>query len=383
MEGQAMLDPFFEWMGRLFTALGAAIRGLIRAIVAPFSAAWAAYRRSSTVLRYVIAALILPWIVFYAWFLWHAAWIRDLDIHYADALDQRRPSVAAGEQVAMEGGESTTRTCAPSAIVDATAHIIDFNVNTNQWISSNPFYKAGLFWVVDWDDTYFLDNKAAFQRGAHQAAARTAVELADVLGRVRGTSAIDPDLKIAKGNIQFNQYTWWFNPFDAQPFGPTTPSPTYYRNALDSLHDYNVRLTACEATFDARTDNLLQFLDRIAKDIGSTSATIKDRAEQYDSGWFDGRADDIFMYARGQLYAYYGILRAARADFADVVDKRELDDIWDLMDAHLQSAIALDPTVVSNGKEDGWVMPTHLTTIGFYILRARSNLVEIRSVIDR
>jgi hypothetical protein len=237
--------------------------------------------------------------------------------------------------------------------------------------------------VVDWDDTYFLDNKAAFQRGAHQAAARTAVELADVLGRVRGTSAIDPDLKIAKGNIQFNQYTWWFNPFDTQPFGPTTPSPTYYRNALDSLHDYNARLTACEATFDARTDNLLQFLDRIAKDIGSTSATIKDRAEQYDSGWFDGRADDIFMYARGQLYAYYGILRAARADFADVVDKRELDDIWDLMDAHLQSAIALDPTVVSNGKEDGWVMPTHLTTIGFYILRARSNLVEIRSVIDR
>ena len=72
---------------------------------------------------------------------------------------------------------------------------------------------------------------------------------------------------------------------------------------LDSLHAYNARLAACDATFDARTDNLLQFLDRIAKDIGSTSAAIKDRAEQYHSGWFDTRADDIFMHARGQLYA--------------------------------------------------------------------------------
>jgi hypothetical protein len=28
-------------------------------------------------------------------------------------------------------------------------------------------------------------------------------------------------------------------------------------------------------------------------------------------------------------------------------------------------------------------MPTHLTTMGFYVLRVRSNLVEVRSVLDR
>ncbi len=378
-----MLDPIFEWLGRLFASLGAAVRALVRALTAPFRKTWAAYQRSSRVLRYLIGLMILPWIVFYALFIWHAAWIRGFDLDYADRLSERRPSVAAGEQVAVEGGASTTRTCAPSAIVDATTYIIDLNVNQNKWMSSHPLYKAGLFWLIEWDDTWFLDNKAAFQRGAHQAASRTAVELADVLGRVRGTSEIDPDLKIAKGNTQFDQYTWYFNPFDSQPFGPTTPSPTYYHNALDSLHAYNARLAACDATFDARTDNLLQFLDRIAKDIGSTSAAIKDRAEQYDSGWFDTRADDIFMHARGQLYAYYGILRAARADFVDIVEEKKLDDIWDLMDAHLKSAIALEPAIVSNGAEDGWLMPTHLTNIGFYILRARSNLVEIRSVIDR
>ena len=89
------------------------------------------------------------------------------------------------------------------------------------------------------------------------------------------------------------------------------------------------------------------------------------------------------MYAKGQLYGYYGILKATRADFSNVIESREIGDIWDNMEDHLLKAIELDPWIISNGKEDGMVMPTHLTTIGFYILRARSNLVEIRSVLDR
>ena len=66
-----------------------------------------------------------------------------------------------------------------------------------------------------------------------------------------------------------------------------------------------------------------------------------------------------------------------------MVKSRRLDEIWKRMDEQLRSAIELDPLVVSNGKEDGFIMPTHLTTIGFYILRVRANLVEIRSNLDR
>ena len=89
------------------------------------------------------------------------------------------------------------------------------------------------------------------------------------------------------------------------------------------------------------------------------------------------------MFSKGQLYAYYGILQAVRADFPHVVKIRALADIWDRLDDHLRRAIELEPMIISNGTEDGWLMPTHLTTLGFYILRARSNLVEIRSVLDR
>ncbi|MDA7948932.1 MAG: DUF2333 family protein [Hyphomicrobiaceae bacterium] len=378
-----MLDPLFEWMAGLWRALIKSVYGLWRLLTSPFRATYHFFQRSGWIIRGLLLLLLIPLALAYAHFIWHTVWIRDYNVDYPSKYQLADHMHPAGEQVAVEGGETTTKTCGRSNIVEVTADLIDFNVNRNKWISSHPLYKAGLFWIIEWDQTWFFDNKAAFQRGVHQAASRTAIELADALGRTRGTSQIDTDLKVAKGNIQFDQFTWYFNLFDRQPIGPTTPTPTYYREAFKALADYNKRLTACNATFDARADNLLQFLDRIAKDIGSTSAAIKDRAEQNNSGWFDTRADDIFMYSKGQLYGYYGILQAARADFPEVVENRALADIWDRMDEHLRRAIELEPFIISNGDEDGWLMPTHLTTLGFYILRARSNLVEIRSVLDR
>jgi len=53
------------------------------------------------------------------------------------------------------------------------------------------------------------------------------------------------------------------------------------------------------------------------------------------------------------------------------------------MDEQLSSALKIQPMVISNGNESGWIMPTHLATMGFYVLRFRSNLVEIRGILDR
>ena len=197
---------------------------------------------------------------------------------------------------------------------------------------------------------------------------------------MRGTSQIDADLQSARGSLQFDEYTWYFG---LSPFGPKTPTPSFYRSAVTDLRKFNDRLEKCEAVFDARADNLLQFLDRIANDIGATSAILRERSENYNSGWFDTRADDRFWFAYGQLYGYYGILTAARADFADVIEERRLTALWDELETQLRSALKIRPVIISNGAEAGWLMPAHLATLGFYVLRVRSNLVEIRLVLDR
>ena len=178
-------------------------------------------------------------------------------------------------------------------------------------------YKVGFF-GIDWDNTPFLDNKASFQRGINSAVRRTGIELVDTLGRVRGTSQIDADLQKARGNLQFTEDAWYFG---LSPFGPKTPTPSYYRSAVKDLRTFNTKLENCNAIFDARADNLIQFIDRIANDIGATSAILKDRSENHNNGWFDTRADDRFWFAYGQLYAYYG---RDEVDFKQVLDEKHL-----------------------------------------------------------
>ncbi|RVH74338.1 DUF2333 family protein, partial [Sinorhizobium meliloti] len=90
-----------------------------------------------------------------------------------------------------------------------------------------------------------------------------------------------------------------------------------------------------------------------------------------------------FWFAFGQLYGYYGILSAAGADFESVVTQRGLAPIYTETMKQLRAALRIQPLIISNGREDGWIMPTHLATMGFYILRVRSNLVEMRDILAR
>jgi len=378
-----LLDPIIDWIKKLIALSVAAIKGAIKWLLAPFIYLYTLYKTSGWILRSILLVLLIPIIITYGWFIWSALWIRGYDINYVDKYKLDELKVTAGEQVSSEGGSDTTKTCGRSAIAMVTSDLIDFNVNQNSWISSMPAYKGGFF-GFSWDNTPWFDNKASFQRGVHQAIQRTTVELTDTLGRIRGTSEVNKDLQSARSAVQFDEFTWYFNPFDGKrPFGPTTKTPTYYRGAIKQLNKFNDDLANCKATFDVRADNLRTLVDRIAKDIGSTSASIKKRSEISNAGWFDVLADNQFMFAKGQLYGYYGILRGAHADFRDIIEKRNLGDIWDNMESQVKAALELDPMIISNGREDGWMMPTHVTTMGFYILRVRSNLVEIRSVLNR
>ncbi|TJX36562.1 MAG: DUF2333 family protein, partial [Mesorhizobium sp.] len=110
---------------------------------------------------------------------------------------------------------------------------------------------------------------------------------------------------------------------------------------------------------------------------------LKERAENHNNGWFDTRADDRYWFAYGQLYAYYGLMKGAQADFEDVLKEKHLQSLWDTMDAQFVSALRIQPFIIANGREDGWLLPTHLTTMGFYILRVRSNMVEISNVLTQ
>ncbi len=382
-----MLDPIVAFFQRIFAAIGRGIGLVIAWILWPFMAVTNWYRARGWIIKGPIGIGLLLLVGFYAYFIWQTQMWSGFNPDYVNSynLAQRKQDAGStsGAQAttpaAGEAAEPEPKTCVRSAIVDVTADLIDYNVDQNAWISSMLLYKLGLF-GLDWDKTPWFDNKASFQRGINQAVRRTAVELVDSLGRVRGTSGINADLQRARGNIQFDEETWYFG---SDSLLPKTPTPTYYRTAMADLRKFNASLESCDAIFDGRSDNLIEFLDRIANDIGATSAIIRERSEFHDGGWFDTRADDRYWFAYGQLYGYYGILSAAGADFDAVIKSRGIEPLWVESIKQLRSALNIQPAIISNGREDGWIMPTHLATMGFYILRVRSNLVEMRDVLAR
>lgn len=254
-----------------------------------------------------------------------------------------------------------------SQAVAVTTALIDREVNHNGWIPNDPWFLPSAA----------LDNMPNFQLGLKQALFRVAIELADQIGRTRGSSQVDPDLEEAAGELKFPGDVWLWNPTIS--LLPTASSEAHYRVAIDRLARYNTRLAAGNAVFDRRADNLLATIDRIALDLGSASAEIDDHIAR-NSGWFDLKADDVFFNVKGRLYGYAIVLDGLGTDFKQVITERQLDAVWHEMLQSMRTAAALDPLLIINGAPDG-MSPSHLTTQGFYLLRARTQLREISNIL--
>jgi hypothetical protein len=267
----------------------------------------------------------------------------------------------AVETSAPEGGSHT---------VAVAADLIDREINTHRWVANDPFFMPGSM----------LDNMPNYQMGIVAAVSRFGIELADQIARTRGSSQVDPDLNNAAGLLRYPGTVWIF---DLQTsWAPTASSESQYRRAMEALRSYNQRLSAGQATFDARADNLLGTLDRVAADMGSSSAAIDQHLEE--SGFFpDWTADDLFYNNKGRLYAYYLLMRALQVDFADVIGERQLAGAWNQTLESLRLAATLQPWVIVNGAPDGQLMPSHLAAQGFFLLRARTQLREISNILQK
>ena len=224
-----------------------------------------------------------------------------------------------------------------------------------------------------------LDNMPNFQRGIMAALGRFSTELMDQVGRTRGSSQTDRDLEQARGflNEQPNIWLW-------QPSVSLMPSATLaqkYRAGRDKLVAYNKRLASGQAVFERRADNLQALLDRIANDHGSDSAVIDQHIIEQAGDLFDMRVDDIFYFNKGRLYANYLLMRDLGVDFESVIREKGLTNAWNGTVETFRIAAVLDPWIVWNGYPDGFLIPNDLAAQGFYLLRARTQLRELTSIL--
>ncbi|WP_028795660.1 DUF2333 family protein [Thalassobaculum salexigens] len=256
-----------------------------------------------------------------------------------------------------------------SHAVAATAALIDREIDTHFWTANDPFFYPSAL----------LDNTPNYQQGIIYALSRFTIEMADQIGRTRGSSEVDADLDKAAGLLKYPGNVWIFDL--STSFLPTPASETQYRAASRALKAYNDRLAAGQAIFERRSDNLIATLDRIASDLGSASATLDQHLAKPRPLLVDTKVDDIFYGVKGRLYGYSILLRELGRDFDGVIKDRQLGPAWEQMMQSLNQAAILDPVVVMNGAPDGAYFPSHLAVQGFYLLRARTQLREITNIL--
>ena len=255
-----------------------------------------------------------------------------------------------------------------SKAVALAAALIQREVAGTSWPANDPFFMPGAA----------LDNMPNFQTGIQQALARFVTEMADQIGRARGSSAADRDLTEARGLLNYPPDKWYVSSASL-----AANSETQYLKAMVELNSYNTRLAAGSAVFEQRADNLISTLERIGKDLGAASNAIDQEIDLYAGDWIDLKADDVFYYNKGLLYANALILRDLGTDFAGVLGERGADTIWKRMVDSMVEGATLQPLIVVNGAPSAMVEPNHLASQGFYLLRARTQLEEVVDILRK
>ena len=258
-----------------------------------------------------------------------------------------------------------------SAAVAMAAALVDREVNRNGWVANDPFFLP----------SGALDNMPNFQQGIVDAVATFAIELRDQLGRVRGSGEVDKDLGEALSTLQYSGTKWVFDL--STSILPTATSEAQYRKGIKALTAYNANVAAGKAVYDKRADNLQAVIARIALDVGSVSAAIDRQIRDESGNPFDFTCDDLFYRVKGTAYGYHMILKSLRADFGALIEERGLAQLWDEATASLGEVAGFSPWIVWNGALDGQLMPNHLAAQGFFLLRARTQLREITSILEK
>lgn len=266
--------------------------------------------------------------------------------------------LAPSAQYAVPGGSQAVAIAASVTMREA-----------ERWIANKPF----------WHPSAPLDNTPNFQLGIMYAVSRFALELGDHLGRVRGSSAINDNVDRAAALLKYDGTVWYWGHGN---IWPEAKAETQYKRGVDALLAYNRDVASSTATFERRADNLVVLLDRIAADLGSASSVIEARVAAA-GGHFDSQADDVFFNVKGKMYGYAVILNAVGQDFSTVIEDRRAGEIWTEMLTSMRTGAAMDPLIVINGAQDSTLSPSHLATLGFYLLRARTQLRELGDTLQK
>lgn len=241
-----------------------------------------------------------------------------------------------------------------------------------------------------------MDNMPAFEFGALQQIRDLALILRNDFSRSQSQSVEDADLTKAQPAFNFDSRRWIL---------PSTESE--YQKGITSLINYRQRLAdpASNAQFYARADNLQEWLQEVAKRLGSLSQRLSasvgqerlnidlagdSAAQQSTSGSSQQRVktswwqlDDVFYEARGASWALINFLRAVEIDFAPVLEKKNaLVSLRQIIRELESTQETVWSPMVLNGSGFG-VLANHSLVMANYISRGNAAIIDLNKLLSQ
>jgi hypothetical protein len=246
--------------------------------------------------------------------------------------------------------------------------LVDREINHNHFTPNDPFFYPGSA----------LTRMPAFQRGILSAVSRFSIELNDHLGRSRGSSQSNADLQKAAGLLNYSPNVWMWD--FAVSWFPTASSEKQFNEGIKALQRYNENVGSNGITFERRSDNLIQTIDRIASDLGSSSAAIDSHIVEHGAFAFHSSAD-LYYFNKGRMYGSYMLLKALEQDFATLIAERQVQSVWDAMLVSLKEGAESRHFLVMNANPNNSIFANHMASQGFYLLRARTQMRELTNIL--
>jgi hypothetical protein len=238
--------------------------------------------------------------------------------------------------------------------------------------------------------TIFLDNPQNFQLGQLEAVRYSTRVLRDKLSRLRTTDKIDLDAEAAFVYFSNDPYKWIL---------PSAESK--FKSGVKSLKKYEARLTAGEAEFYPRADNLNELLDQYVSLLGGVTTRLSNaprrkglvlseetagdaytKGEKYvevEIPW--SQIDDNFYYAQGVAFGLRQMMLAIKHDFENILDVKKATELVDRI-VHILDQSQFEPLIVLNG-DRGSVFANHSLQLQGLLEDARQKMRSLQDMIQQ
>ena len=254
--------------------------------------------------------------------------------------------------------EINTNNTKQSAGIEMASFIINREVNEKIWTPNLPFFFPA----------YILDNMPNFQLGMINATS----DVVNSLSRRIDSPIINQEqnsfLQEAAELLRYDGKIWMFSA--ENKFAPS--ANTQYRKARKQLISYNRALNHDEQIFYRRTEDLTYILKKMNQNLRKSVNELDEHIREENTSWSDFKADDIFYYNQGKVYAYYLLLKALGQDYKEILIKKNIYLPWTKMLKAMEMASELDSVYIRNAEPNSLTAPNHLLYLAYYIEKAQN-----------